>query len=122
MVPGSDPAGASAICSDSAACGDGDLPQLDPRSDPWRQLRLKLDSDSRSSTFEDALLSDATGSETGRLAKGVTSLRRSIGANRRRRFDRASQTGAWLRATYAMLTRTFTVTLSAIGFDVYRGF
>ena len=44
------------------------------------------------------------------------------------RFDRRSRrppadpVNALLSFAYAMLTRTFTVTLSAIGFDVYRGF
>ena len=44
------------------------------------------------------------------------------------RFDRRSRrpptdpVNALLSFAYALLTRTFTVTLSAIGFDVYRGF
>ena len=44
------------------------------------------------------------------------------------RFDRRNRrpptdpVNALLSFAYAMLTRTFTVTLSAIGFDVYRGF
>ena len=44
------------------------------------------------------------------------------------RFDRRNRrpptdpVNALLSFSYAMLTRTFTVTLSAVGFDVYRGF
>ena len=44
------------------------------------------------------------------------------------RFDRRNRrpptdpVNALLSFAYSMLTRTFTVTLSAIGFDVYRGF
>ena len=44
------------------------------------------------------------------------------------RFDRRSRrptsdpVNALLSFAYAMLTRTFTVTLTAVGFDVYRGF
>ena len=42
--------------------------------------------------------------------------------DRRNRRPPTDPVNALLSFAYAMLTRTFTVTLSAIGFDVYRGF
>ena len=53
------------------------------------------------------------------VAAKVRNSRTMIRRNRRPPTDPVN---ALLSFAYAMLTRTFTVTLSAIGFDVYRGF
>ena len=54
-------------------------------------------------------------------ANGETSLP-AFRFDRRNRRPPTDPVNALLSFAYAMLTRTFTVTLSAIGFDVYRGF
>ena len=61
------------------------------------------------------------GPRAGEDADGATVLP-AFRFDRRNRRPPTDPVNALLSFAYAMLTRTFTVTLSAIGFDVYRGF
>ena len=61
------------------------------------------------------------GPRAGEDGDGATALP-AFRFDRRNRRPPTDPVNALLSFAYAMLTRTFTVTLSAIGFDVYRGF
>ena len=64
----------------------------------------------------------ATGAEPAAADTGGATPLPAFRFDRRNRRPPTDPVNALLSFAYSMLTRTFTVTLSAIGFDVYRGF